>query len=78
MVTLPHGIVTARTIIEAVVQVLPEGWQLTRLAGRLIAYKETKGSTNDAGEMASGYPSAIEWWRSHGSEEPLHHVVREV
>lgn len=68
-ITLPAtGTVTARKIVELIVAALPSGWQFTRLAGRLIAYRETKDD----------YPSAIEWWRSPGGRTPLHRSVRDV
>jgi hypothetical protein len=33
---------TARTVFTAIVNVLPPGWQATRLAGRVILYKENE------------------------------------
>jgi hypothetical protein len=41
-VTLPATQQTVRTLVEAVIQALPKGWQATALPSRVILYKENK------------------------------------
>ena len=64
-VTLPRRAATTRHYISAVIGALPPGWQFTRLAGRLILYKESRA-----------YPSAVEIWRSPGSKGSAHENLR--
>jgi hypothetical protein len=42
IVTLPEGNLTARRVIQSVLQELPTGWQATDLRSRIILYKESR------------------------------------
>jgi hypothetical protein len=39
-VVLQDGPTTARELLTSILQALPDGWQATALAGRIILYKE--------------------------------------
>lgn len=67
-VTVPSSTLSARQVIELVVEALPAGWQFTHLGGRIIGYREA----------VTSYPSGIQYWRSPGSEGERHGVLRDL